>query len=57
LAANVRNGGKRTDRVRRCNAKLQKRGVQLEKQGNKKFGFGMALGVAVGMILYRVVLG
>jgi hypothetical protein len=29
----------------------------VEKQGNKKFGFGMALGVAVGMILYRMMLG
>jgi hypothetical protein len=37
--------------------KRQQRGVELEKQGNKKFGFGMALGVAVGMILYRMVLG
>jgi hypothetical protein len=34
-----------------------KEGGEMEKQGNKKFGFGMALGLVVGMILYRIVLG
>jgi len=24
-------------------------------QGNKKFGVGLALGIAVGMILYRII--
>ena len=24
-------------------------------QGNKRFGVGMALGIAVGMILYRII--
>ena len=26
-------------------------------QENKKFGFGMALGLAAGMILYRLIFG
>lgn len=29
----------------------------MEKQGQKKFGLGMALGLAVGMILYRIFFG
>jgi hypothetical protein len=26
-------------------------------QGNKRFGIGMALGIAVGMIVYRLIFG
>jgi hypothetical protein len=26
-------------------------------EGNKKLGFGMAAGMAVGMILYRIIFG
>lgn len=29
----------------------------MEKQGNKKFGIGMVLGVAAGMVPYRRVFG
>jgi hypothetical protein len=29
----------------------------MKEQGNKKFGFAMAIGIAVGMILYRIVFG
>jgi predicted small secreted protein len=29
----------------------------MDSQGKKKFSLGMALGVAVGMIVYRVLIG
>ena len=32
-------------------------GGNIVNQGNKKFGLGMALGVAVGMILYEIIFG
>ncbi len=35
----------------------QRRKVASVNEGNKKLSLGMALGIAVGMILYRLILG